>query len=437
MIINKSQLILYFNFCIASLALFFLGWNILFPFLMLAAFFPILNKNKFSIVEYLFIISLLLIFFRFVLLTFFDFSFVYIKFFTLDIDIMNYSVFLSISMILVFSYLLFFFEKSIQKKKLKYQEINIKNVNNLLALMLVVKLIVFYFASIKMGTSTSTFQKIIDMIIANLFLIDLLFLITFLYKSVSWLNIILFISISVITTSKSAIFMLILLYIVSTSSSIKYYKIFNLKYLIYGILGILFFIIAGTLSNAARTGGNINFIFLSMDPILGLFRRLGIIDNIIAINTMNYLSVDYFSFPNLILQFILGFIPNSLFDFGYYGVSTGWAVSHYGLGQADYIINGYETSLIGTAILFSHGSILLTFINMILLSAPILIFYYYSKDPIVKYYALFMYIILVLTGDVRVDALFLKHFIIYKFFLIFLIRKKKEKYCENCIHNRT
>jgi len=130
--------------------------------------------------------------------------------------------------------------------------------------------------------------------------------------------------------------------------------LFNIKYFIYLVLvlGIFVFIIIGTLSHAARADGKLNFIFLSVDPILGLFRRLGMIDNIVAINMIEYQNIEYFSFSNLLLQFFLGFIPNSLFDFGYYGVSTGWALAHYGLGQPDYIVNAYETSIIGTALLF-------------------------------------------------------------------------------------
>jgi len=58
---------------------------------------------------------------------------------------------------------------------------------------------------------------------------------------------------------------------------------------------------------------------------------------------------------------------------------------------------------------------------------PILLVYYFSKDIVIKYYALFMFAIITLTGDIRIDALLIKHLIIYKFLILpFIIRKRKE-----------
>ncbi len=339
---------------------------------------------------------------------------------------------------LLFSYCIFIFEKSnIAIKGSVFRDIDISKVNNLLTVMLIIKLCVFYMSSISMGSSLSTTQKIIDMIISNLFLIDLLFLITFIYKKISILNILIFIFISIITTSKAALFILFLLFFISNIKIIKYYNLFSMKYLTYLMIGVFIFIIFGTISFSARTGEEINFVFLSLDPILGLSRRLGITDNIVATFLVDVSDIDYFSFFNLWLQFILGFIPNSLIDFGYYGVSIGWAFAHYALGQPDDIINAYETSIIGTALLFSHNNIFLAFFNVVLIYMPILLLYYFAKDIVIKYYALFMFIVITLTGDIRFDALIIKHLIVYKFFILPLIKTKKGVLLENSIHNRT
>jgi hypothetical protein len=427
-LIPKKQLFFYLVFSAIFLSLIFINVSMAISFLLIMGFFPILKKKEFGIIEFLFIISLLLIFFRYVLLMYYDFSFVYIKFFSLNLDSLNYATWLSLSLIVLFSYCIFIFEKSnIPFKENVYKNIDLYKVNNLLTIMLTIKLCIFYFASISMGSAMSTTQKIIDMLIANLFLVDLLFLITFIYKRISIFNVVLFVLISVVTTSKAALFMLFLLYFISNSKSIKYYKLFNIKYFFYLILGIIIFIIVGTLSYVTRVGGEVNFIFLSIDPILGLFRRLGMIDNITAINLIDVSNIKYFSFFNLWLQFVLGFIPNSLIDFGYYGVSTGWALAHYALGQPDDIINAYETSVIGTALLFSHDNLLLAFLNVILIYTPILLVYYFSKDIVIKYYALFMFIIITLTGDIRVDALLIKHLVIYKFLILPLIKNQKRE----------
>jgi len=427
-LIPKKQLFFYLVFSAIFLSLIFINVNMAISFLFLIGFFPILRKKEFGIIEFLFVLSSALIFFRYALLMYYDFSFVYINFFPLNFDNLNYATWLSLSMLLLFSYGIFIFEKSnIPFKENIHKNINLHRVNNLLTIMLIIKLFVFYFASISMGSAMSTTQKIIDMLIANLFLVDLLFIITFIYKRISIFNIVLFILISVVTTSKAALFMLFLLYLISNSKSIKYYKIFNMKYFTYLVLGIIIFIITGTLSHVARVGGDVNFVFLSIDPILGLFRRLGMIDNVTAVISIDSSSIEYFSFFNLWLQFVLGFIPNSLIDLGYYGVSIGWALAHYALGQPDDVINAYETSVIGTALLFSHDNLFLAFLNVILIYTPILLVYYFSKDIVIKYYALFMFIIITLTGDIRVDALLIKHLIIYKFLILPLIKNKKRK----------
>jgi hypothetical protein len=427
LIIFKSQLSLYINFMIFFVLILYSNSEIAIPFIILCLFLPILNKNRMGLIEFIFFLSFFLIFIRLWMLVYYDFSFIYIKFFPLDkvilIDVTN----IALTYMLFLGYMIFLIDKLIEEKDILKNNLNLDYVNTILTIMLTVKLVLFFYAKIKMGESTDTLEKIIDMLIANLFLIDLLFLISFLHKRVSKLNILLYILISVVMTSKSAVFMLFLLYIVSISKELKFHRIFNIKYFLYMLVGVVVFIFAAVLSNAARTGDEIKFIFLSIDSILALFRRLGILDNILAIWIMDKSDIEYFSFYNLIIQFILGFIPNSLFDFGYYGVSTGWAVAHYGLGQPDDIINAYEASAIGTAILFSHQNIFLSLINLLLIYSPILLVFYFTKDAVLKYYAIFMFILITITGDIRVDALLIKHIIIYKLIILPLITYKKGK----------
>jgi len=320
---------------------------------------------------------------------------------------------------------------------LKYysKAVNCKIINIVLGSMLIIKIIVFLVFTIKMGEKVSFTASVLDMLIANLFLIKLLFLILFSQKKVHWINILLYIILSIVMSSKGNLFFLLLIYLIANIESIKPYKIIKLKYFVLLVVLMLAFGVIAPIIGYLRHGSEIIF-FSGIDSVLGLFRRLGVFDNTMAsyINFDSAQAHEYFSLLNMIIQYILGFLPNSLLpDLGIYGHSTGSVFAHDIIGQDWSIRNAYETSIFGTILLFGSGGYIQQFIVILILILPFMLTYKLSNDIFIKKYALFMFFVFIISGDIRTIALMLKHLVIYHLIYKLFIKEVNE----NSLHNRT
>lgn len=289
-------------------------------------------------------------------------------------------------------------------------------INRITLVMQLIKAGAFLFLGLKMGEATSIVGTIVDAVFANFFIIDLLMLFLFISRRASLLNMLLYVIFTLLMASKGKIFFLILIWLSAVAHLYRDRILLQWRISILAVLMVVVFGIIAPVVGFLRHGNEISF-FSEVGSLLGLFRRLGMLDNTMGL-ILTLKESSYFSVENYFIQLILSFLPNFVFDgLGQFGRSIGDVYAHELLGQPKFLLNAYETSYFGTLLAFSEGS----WSSLLLLQTVTLLPFialYASKDLVVKQYALFMFSVFVISGDVRAIGMLLKHALVYKYIFI-------------------